>query len=621
MRMACATAIVVGAACIPVQRLCAQSLGEDTGAIVGRTYSESKEGRTPPLPVARGAPNIIWILLDDVGWGASSAFGGPVSTPTLERLANLGLRYTNFHSTGVCAPTRAALLTGRNHNAVGMGLFPHLALSAEFPGYSGRILDKDGMVSQYLHAAGYSTYAIGKWHLTPDREMTNLGPFDRWPVGKGFDHFFGFLTGAEDQYTPDLVEDRSHVPADGRHVNAQLFDKAMFYIDQQERLKSDKPFFMYIATGATHAPHQVDQFWLDKWRGRFHQGWDVVRQETFARQKRLGIIPKNAVLPDRDPKVPAWSLLSADQKVVYERHMEAYAAFFEYTDYEIGRLISYLEAHNLEKNTAIFLVIGDNGASREGTDDGSIYNHISFPNQHSSVQEMLDKIDTIGTGKTFSNYPIGWAQAMDTPFRKWKGDADTEGGTRNPLIVYWPSHVPAGEIRNQYGHVIDLLPTALEISHVAQPNAVNGATQTPIQGTSLAYTFNDQTAENRHHKQYYFLFGAAAIVENGWKASFRYYPNLEEIEANPSATLASGVDHGHWELFNLDKDFNERIDVAKQFPEKLNHLKSLFETEAKANNAYPLLNATDIWSRFNRFIRDGHTGAKAADDPAQSQRP
>jgi arylsulfatase len=589
-----------------------QSVDPETGAVVARSYADSKEGKTPPLKVARGAPNVIWILLDDAGWGATSAFGGPVSTPTFDRLANSGLRYTNFHTTGVCAPTRAALLTGRNHNAVAMGLFPHPGLSAEFPGYSGRILDKDGMIAQYLHAAGYSTYQLGKWHLTPDREMSNLGPYDRWPVGKGFDHSFGFLGGADDQYTPDLVEDRTHVAPDGRHLNAQLMDKAMYYIDQQERVNPEKPFFMYIATGATHAPHQSDRYWLNKWRGKFDMGWDVVRQQTFERQKKMGLIPKDAVLPDRDPLVPAWSSLSPDEKLVYARLMESYAAFMESTDYEIGRLVDYLKAHDLDKNTAIFLVLGDNGASKEGRENGSIFNEISYPDKHATVPEMLKDIDKIGTSATFSNYPIGWGQAMDTPFRKWKGDADSEGGTRNPLIVSWPTRVPAGEIRMQYGHVIDLLPTTLEIAHVPQAETINGLAQTPIQGTSLAYSFNDAKAANRHRQQYYFLFGDRAMVKDGWKAAYYYYPNLEVIQANPKKALDPNADHGHWELFNLNNDFNERIDVAAKYPEKLKELTDLFEEEAKKNNVYPLINASDLWGRFNVLMRAGHMGPKDA---------
>lgn len=557
----CALGLLSVSAAIP-----AQAEEQTGGAVIGKFYAQSKEGVRPAPVVAKGAPNIVWILLDDVGFGASSAFGGQIPTPAFEALANDGLRYTNFHTTGVCAPTRAALLTGRNHNAVGMGLFPHEFLSAEFPGYTGRLQPKDGTIAEYLRECGYSTYAIGKWHQTPDPEQSDLGPFDRWPSGKGFDHFFGFLGGAEDQYKPNLVEDNNHIKPDGRHLNAQLADKAIAYVDRQEKLNTPKPFFLYFATGATHAPHQVDREWLDKFKGKFDAGWDVYREQTLARQKALGLIPADAKLPARNPRVPAWNSLSADQKKVYARFMEAYAAYLNYTDYEIGRFVDHLKEKGLYDNTVIFLIIGDNGAAKNvhhGTVEGERYAPIG--DTKVQIAYSLKNFDRIGTKDAHSNYPVGWSQATNTPFRRWKTDANSEGGTRNPLIVHWPNGLKAkGEIRTQFGHVIDLLPTTLEIAGAMQPAVLHGIQQTPIQGTSLVYTFTDAKAPTRHTKQYFFLFGEGAIVKDGWKAEFALRPDgLDLYGTYPTPKkIINNAGKEVWELYNLNVDFNERNDLA-----------------------------------------------------------
>jgi len=576
------------------------SAAPEDSAIIGKTYVESRAAAAPQLPTAEGSPNIVWILLDDAGFASSSAFGGLVETHTLDKLADSGLRYTNFHTTGLCSPTRAALLTGRNHHSVGMGIFPHKFMSAEFPGYTGRLEAKDGTVAEYLRAAGYSTYALGKWHLTPDEEGTDLGPFDRWPTGKGFDHFFGFLGGVEDQYTPNLVEDLNHVKPDGRHLNAQLFDKAISYVDRQQTLNPDKPFFLYIAPGATHSPHQVDQEWLDKYKGRFDAGWDVFRQQVLERQKRLGVIPGNAVLPERDPRVPAWDSLSEDQKVVYARFMEAFAGFLDYTDHEIGRLVEHLESQKLLDNTAIFVIIGDNGGSKEGGDHGMLVTTV-HPDRDDAAQiaQLKAALDQVGTASSSSNYPIGWAQATNTPFRYWKADANSEGGTRNPLIVHWPKSIKGGSIRNQYSHVIDLLPTALDIAKTQAPKSLRSIQQAPIQGASLTYSFNNAKAETRRRQQYYYILGAGAIVKDGWKASFGYRPDFHDLYRSYPAPVEAENNAGkeEWSLYNLNEDFNERIDLAAKYPEKLEELKVLFDQEAKTNQVYPLINWSDIFSR------------------------
>jgi arylsulfatase len=569
--------------------------------VVGRTLAESVEGQRPtPLRPREGAPNILWILLDDAGFGASSSFGGIVPTPNLDALANRGLRFTNFHTTGVCSPTRAALLTGRNHHRVGMGMFPHDILSVEFPGYTGRLQPQDGTVAEYLRSAGYSTYALGKWHLTPDAELTDLGPFDRWPSGKGFDHFFGFLGGAEDQYRPRLVEDNVNVRPDGRHLNAQLVDKAISYVDRQQQLGPNKPFFMYLAPGATHSPHQVDQQWLDRWRGKFDDGWDVARTRVIEQQRRLGVIPANAQLPPRDPRVPAWNSLNADQKRVYARFMESYAAFLEYTDSELGRLFDHLREKGLLDNTAVFVIIGDNGASKEGGPNGSLVSELTpiTRDDRGQVADLVQRLNDIGTGRSYSNYPIGWSQAANTPFRSWKADANTEGGTRNPLIVSWPRGLASanGAVRGQYGHVIDLLPTALELAGVQAPAEYRGVRQDAVQGTSLAYAFGAANAPTRHTVQYHFLFGGGGIVKDGWKASFGYRPDYVDIFSTYPAPSPVPNNAGRevWELYDLNTDFNERVNVAARYPDKLRELQALFRQEAEANNAYPLINWSDV---------------------------
>ncbi len=580
-----------------------RALAADQAPLAGQSYPEAKAKEAPRISpkVAKGEPNILWIMLDDVGFGASSSFGGLVPTPTFDTLADAGLRYTNFHTAGVCSPTRAALLTGRNHHKVGMGLFPNAMLSAGFPGYTGRLEARDGTIAEYLREAGYSTYAVGKWGLTPDDEATDLGPFDRWPTGKGFDHFFGFLSSAEDQYKTDLVEDDIHIKPDGRHLNAQLIDKAIFYVDRQEQLNPAKPFFMYLAPGATHSPHQVDQPWIDKYKGKFDEGWDVFRERILEQQKKLGIVPADAQLPPRDPRVQAWDSLSPDQKHVDARFMEAYAGYLEYTDYEIGRLLAHLRERGLDKNTVVFLIIGDNGASKEGGANGSLIREFQLrtTDDQTQIRDSVANLAKIGTRDTYSNYPIGWAQTTNTPFREWKADANSEGATRNPLIVYWPGHIEKG-IRTQYSHIIDLLPTTLEVANATVPNNLRGISQDPIQGTSLSYSFHNAAAPTRHRQQYYFLFGSGAIERDGWKASFGYRPDYADIYSvypppyPKGTTIPNNAGKQVWELYDLNTDFNERHNVAAQNPAKLKELQALFGKEAEINHVAPLINWTDV---------------------------
>jgi arylsulfatase len=562
--------------------------------VVGRTLKDSKEYWATPVHAPAGAPNVVWILLDDVGFGATSAFGGIIRTPTFDSLANNGLRYTNFHTAGICAPTRAALLTGRNHHSVHEGGFSHIVLSAGFPGYDGRIPSSAGTIAEVLRDNGYSTFGVGKYGLTPDEEATDAGPFDHWPSGKGFEHWFGFLGSQTDQYEPDLIEDNAHVTPDGRHLSDQITDKAISYIGRQKKAAPGKPFFLYFAPGATHAPHQVDKYWSD-------DGWDAFREKVFVNQKKHGIIPANVSLPERNPNIPAWSALSAEQKKTYARFMEVYAGYLTYTDYIVGRLVNYLkEIHQLD-NTAIFLVVGDNGASKEGTLHGVINKGLFGKAQPDveAIKANLDSIGEIGTAAGHqTNYPLGWAQAANTPFKYWKQDANSEGGTRNPLIVFYPKVLPHdGSVRTQYGHVIDLLPTTLELVGLRAPAAIRGIGQDSLQGVSLAYSFSDATAATRHKEQYYYIFGARSVYKDGWKAETFHHPDIVDLTLNlPTRdTAAFGWDKDVWELYDLNTDFNERIDLARKYPERLAALKAQFDADAERYHIYPLIDWDDVF--------------------------
>jgi arylsulfatase len=561
---------------------------------VGRTLAESKEWWPEPVKAPAGSPNIVWILLDDVGFGAAGTFGGEINTPTLDQLARNGLRYTNFHTTAISAPTRAALLTGRNSASVHESGFSHTILSAGFPGWDGRIPSADGTIAEILRDNGYNTFAVGKYGVTPDEDASDAGPFNLWPTGKGFDHFFGFLGSQTDQYKPDLVEDQAHARPDGRHLSEQITDKAISYIDRQKKAAPDKPFFLYYAPGATHAPHQVAEEWSNLYKGKFDDGWDAYREKVFSRQKQLGIIPANSILPARNPDIKAWNKLSSDEKKLYARFMEVYAGYLTYTDHEIGRVVNHLKEINQLENTLIFVMVGDNGASKEGTLNGDIDRSLiakPLP-EPENIQYNLGKIGEIGApSATEGNYPLGWAQAANTPFRYWKTDANSEGGTRNPLIVSYPKVITDnGGIRTQYGHVIDILPTTLELLGIKAPEQINGIQQDAIEGTSLAYSIPDAKAASRHRVQHYYIFGSRSIYEDGWKAELPY-PN-SFITGN--ARSDKPFDENAWELYNLNEDYTERVDLAKKYPEKLAHLKALFEEQAQKHHLYPLITWDDV---------------------------
>lgn len=591
-------AVVAGGS---VSQAKAQGADQPYQGKIRRTLAESKEWWPEPVKAPKGAPNVVWILLDDVGYGAASTFGGLIPTPTLDSLANNGLRYTNFHTTAISAPTRAALLTGRNSASVHVSGFSHTVMSAGFPGWDGRIPSSAGTIAEILRENGYNAYAVGKYGVTPDEDATDAGPFDRWPTGKGFDHFFGFLGSQTDQYNPDLVEDQWHVKPDGRHLSEQITDKAIEYIDRQKKAAPDKPFFLYYAPGATHAPHQVAKEWSDPYKGKFDKGWDAYRKEVFDRQKKLGVIPANAILPDRNPDIKAWDKLSPDEKKLYARFMEVYAGYLTYTDHEISRVVDHLKEIKQLDNTLIFVIVGDNGASKEGTLNGDIDRTLfSKPlSEAENIQYNLSKIDDIGApAGTEANYPLGWAQAANTPFRNWKQDAHSEGGTHNPLIAFYPNGIKdKGGIRTQYGHVIDILPTTLEIAGIKAPSEIKSIKQDSIQGISLAYSISDAKAPARRTQQYYYIFGNRSIYKDGWKAALAYHPDFVDLSktlGQKDAPASKVFDENAWELYNLNEDPTERIDLAKKYPAKVAELRALFEQEAKAHNLYPFITWDDV---------------------------
>lgn len=548
---------------------------------IGKTLKETQESWPEKKKAVKGSPNVVWILLDDVGYGAISTFGGLISMPTLDSLANNGLRYTNFHTTAICAPTRAALLTGRNSHSVHMGLFPENAIGT--PGYDAQMPFEKATVAEILKENGYNTFALGKWHITPLADLTPAGPFNRWPTGRGFEQFYGFPSrGSIDQWHPELWDGTRRVKdaQDGKHFNEIIADKAIGYLSGQESGNAEKPFFLYIATGAGHAPHQVDKKWSDKYKGKFDSGWDDYREKVLANQIKLGVVPKDAKLPPRNVGVKEWNTLPADERKLYARFMETYAGFLEYTDYEIGRVINHLKASGQLDNTLIFVSVGDNGASKEGTFVGTVNNFGAGITEETRLQKNLAQIDLIGTEYSKANYPLGWSAATNVPFRHWKQDANSEGGTHNPLIVFYPKGIKEkGGIRNQYSHVIDILPTTLDIINARIPESINGYKQEPVEGTSLAYSLNDAAAKDRHLVQHYEVLGSRAVYKDGWKAASLHVKGQD-------------FDKDKWELYNLKEDFNEIKDLAASQPGKLKELRAAFESEAARFNIYPLKDGT-----------------------------
>jgi arylsulfatase A-like enzyme len=543
----------------------------------------------PLLPPA-GAPNVLIVLLDDVGFGASSAFGGPCQTPTAERLASGGLRYNRFHTTALCAPTRQALLTGRNHHSVGMGSITETATSS--PGYSSLRSNTKAPLAMTLKLNGYSTAQFGKCHEVPVWQSSPMGPFDAWPSGGGgFETFYGFIGGENNQWDPALYDGTTPVeppatPEEGYHLTEDLTDRAVGWVRQQKALMPDKPFFVYFAPGATHAPHHVPKEWADKYAGQFDDGWDVQRERIFARQKELGVIPAEAELTARHDEITAWDDMPEKLKPVLARQMEVYAGFLEHTDHHVGRLVDAIDELGVLEDTLIYYIVGDNGASAEGTMNGA-FNELANFNGMAALETpefLLSKMDELGSPSSYNHYSVGWAWAMDTPLQWTKQVASHWGGTRNGTVVHWPHGIEeSGGLRSQFTHVIDIAPTILEAAGLPEPTVVNSVLQSPIEGTSMLYSFNDAEALERHDLQYFEMFANRGIYHRGWSAVTKHRTPWVMV----GGTLPA-FDDDLWELYDGSSDFSQARDLAAEHPEMLAKLQRLWLIEATKYNVLPL---------------------------------
>jgi arylsulfatase A-like enzyme len=547
------------------------------------SYPRIRDVRPP-----KSAPNVLVVLIDDVGFGASSAFGGPCQTPNFERLASGGLKYTRLHTTALCSPTRQALLTGRNHHSVGMGNITETATAA--PGYTSVLPNTKAPLPLTLKLNGYSTAQFGKCHEVPVWQTSPAGPFTAWPSGGGgFEYFYGFIGGENNQWDPALYEGTTPIeppktPAEGYHLTEDLADKAINWVRQQKALLPDKPFFMYFAPGATHAPHHVPKEWIDKYKGKFAHGWDKQREITFERQKELGVIPPDSVLTPRHAEIPAWDEMDPALKPALEREMEVYAAFLEHTDHHVGRLIDALEP--ILDDTLVYVIIGDNGASAEGTLQGAFNEMANFNGmaELETPEFLISKLDEFGGEGSYGHYAVGWAWAMDTPYQWTKQVASHWGGTRNGTIVHWPNGIDdKGGIRNQFTHVIDLAPTVLEAAGIPEPTIVNGVMQSPYEGTSLLYSFNDATAPERHETQYFEMFCNRGIYHKGWSAVTKHRTPWEM-----GGAVMPAFDDDVWELYDGNTDWTQANDLSKENPEKLHELQRLWLIEAVKYNVLPL---------------------------------
>lgn len=560
---------------------------------IATTIEESRADTPPPAPIAapKGAPNILLIMLDDAGYAQTSTFGGLIPTPNFDALARRGLRYPRFQVDSMCSPTRAALLSGRNNHVMGMGRISNI--TGPYPGYTAMLPADSALVAETLRANGYSTAAFGKWHLTPMRELTVAGPFDRWPTRQGFDHFWGFLAAEADQFNPQLTEDQSPTdfakPAgrDDYTLTEAMADKTVAWIRSQKSVAPDKPFFVYFAPGATHEPQQAPKAWIDKFRGMFDMGWDKYREEALKRQKALGIVPQNTVLTPRPKEIPAWDSLSDKEKKVEARAMEVFAGMMAQADYEVGRVIDAVRDTGQLDNTMIVFISGDNGASEEGGPEGSTNTMGTINGVAESVDDRLVKLDDLGSPRATGGYPAGWAWAGNTPFQWGKVIGSALGGMMNGMVVSWPGRIKdPGAIRNQFAHVIDIAPTLLEAAGLPQPRIVNGTPQRPYDGKSLLATIDDGKAPAPRSIQYNEMLGNVAIYRDGWMASrptgvmpwaFR--------GANPLRVKPPQPD---WELYDLNTDFSQSKNLARRYPEKLKALEALFDEEARKNKVYPL---------------------------------
>lgn len=550
------------------------------------------DGANPAAPVwpqitkaPAGAPNVIVILLDDVGFSTSEALGGPVATPAINQLARSGLIYNNFHVSALCSPTRAALLSGRNDHQVGFGTIAEAA--SNHPGYNSVWPKSAASIAEVLKINGYSTAAFGKWHNTPTWEVSAAGPFERWPTGLGFEYFYGFIAGQDDQWVPRLYRGTSPVEPSARpdyHLTTDMTDDAISWLHQHDAVAPDKPFFVYFAPGATHKPHHVAKSWIDKYKGKFDGGWDRLREETFKRQKALGVIPANAELTPRPKELPAWDSLTADQKTLLARQMEIYAAFMEQTDHEIGRMLQAVRDEGQWDNTLVLYVVGDNGASAEGGMEGT--DAASIDGKAAPLKDRLKIIDKLGSDAFMNHYAAGWAWGLDTPFQWTKQVASHLGGTTDPLIVSWPAKIAKSGVRGQFQHVTDIAPTIYEAAGITPPAAVNGVKQMPLEGVSLSSTFNAPHAPSTHRTQIFESMSNVAIYHDGWWAGRRAFVPWKVF----SPDRAGNTEHP-WELYDLSKDFSQARDLAASEPAKLAEMQALFDAEARRTNVYPISSA------------------------------
>ena len=569
--------------------------GTAFNGVVGRTFDQSSPAWPEPLRAREGSPNVLFIVLDDTGFGQLGCYGSPIDTPNLDSLAANGLLYTNMHTTALCSPTRSCILTGRNHHSNAMACITEA--STGYPGANGNIPFENGFLSEILHDAGYNTYAIGKWHLTPADQISAAGPYDRWPLGRGFERFYGFLGGETHQYYPELVYDNHQVepprtPEEGYHVTEDLVEKAISFIADSKQVAPNKPFFMYFCTGAMHAPHHVFKEWSDEYQGKFDDGWDAYREKVFTRQKELGVIPPDTELSRHDPDVKPWEECSEQEKRLYSRMMEVFAGFLTHTDYYIGRLLDFLKTINEFDNTLI-MVISDNGASSEGGPTGSVNENLFFNNVPESLDENLKLINQLGGPKTFNHYAWGWTWAGNTPFRRWKRET-YRGGISDPFIVHWPKGFKSrGETRGQYAHAIDMVPTILDALDLEPPTSIKGVTQSPIEGLSFAQTFDNSSATSKRNTQYFEMMGHRSIYHEGWRAVCPWPgPSFTEAgaffgEPIPAEKLTE-LDARHWELYHVEQDWAENHDLAEKNREKLIEMIGMWYVEAGKYDVMPV---------------------------------
>jgi arylsulfatase A-like enzyme len=555
-------------------------------AVTAITEMDARNATAPPrfeIKAPEKAPNIVVVLIDDQGFGQASAFGGPCYEPTLEKLAASGLKYNNFNTTALCSPTRVAILTGRNHHLNNAGAIMELATA--FPGNTGVRPNSISPLAEMLRLNGYSTAAFGKYHETAPWEVSVSGPFDRWPTHSGFDKFYGFIGGETNQWAPGIFDGTIRVehPRDPNyHFTVDMTNQAINWVSAQQSLTPEKPFFIYFATGATHAPHHAPKEYIDKYKGKFDQGWDKLREETYVREKQLGVIPENAQLTPRPKEIPAWDDQTADQKRLFARQMETFAGFAEHTDHEVGRLVDALEEMGEMDNTLFIYIVGDNGASAEGGPEGSYNEMMALSGIIGKSSEMMDHIDDWGSASTFPHYAIGWAWAGDAPFQWTKQIASHFGGVRNGMVVHWPNGIKAkGEVRGQFCHAVDIAPTVMEAATLPFPRMVDGTEQTPFSGVSFMYSFDDAKAATKHTTQYFEMFGNRAIYHDGWVACTRHSIPWLMV---PNPPLKDDV----WELYNVNDDFSQANNLADKNPEKLKELQKIFEDEAIKNHVYPI---------------------------------